>query len=139
MWPDVVVVVSPEGQPAVGIGEAVEGLLVEAFVAQAAVEVLDAAVLLRLARVDVAPFDAVLVGPLQDRLGGELGAVVTDDTGRFAVDAHQSVQFARHPGPRDAGIGNQGKVPGPSRHDQQRLAQIVLFESLCNPANGTGH
>lgn len=38
MRPDVVVVVAPQGQRAAGIGQAVEDLLVEALVAQAAVE-----------------------------------------------------------------------------------------------------
>jgi hypothetical protein len=65
MRPDVVVVVSPDGQLAAGIGQAVEDLFVQAFVAQAAVERLDVAVLLWLARVDVVPFDAVLVGPFR--------------------------------------------------------------------------
>ena len=68
MRPDVVVVVAPQGQLSAGIGQAVEDLLVQAFVAQAAIEGLDVAVLLRLAGIDVMPFDAVLVGPLQDRL-----------------------------------------------------------------------
>ncbi len=53
MQPDVVVVVAPEGQFALGIGQAVEDLLVQAFVAQAAIEWLDVAVLLRLSRIDV--------------------------------------------------------------------------------------
>lgn len=75
MWPDVVVVVSPQGQLAAGIGQAVEDLLIQAFVAQATIEGLDEAVLLRLARIDVMPFDAVFVGPFQDGLAGELGAV----------------------------------------------------------------
>jgi hypothetical protein len=47
MRPDVVVVVSPDGQLALGIGQAVEYLFVVAFVAQAAVEALDECVLLR--------------------------------------------------------------------------------------------
>jgi uncharacterized FAD-dependent dehydrogenase len=38
-------------------------LLIQAFIAQAAVEAFNQAVLLRLAGVDVVPFDAVLVGP----------------------------------------------------------------------------
>ena len=53
MGPDVVVVIAPEGQLAAGIGQAVEDLLVQAFVAQAAVEALDVAILLRLARINV--------------------------------------------------------------------------------------
>ena len=48
MRPDVVVVVSPDRQLSAGIGQAVEYLLIEAFVAQAAVEALDEAILLRL-------------------------------------------------------------------------------------------
>jgi hypothetical protein len=41
MRPDVVVVVSPDCQLSTGVGQAVEDLLVQAFVAQAAVEGLD--------------------------------------------------------------------------------------------------
>jgi hypothetical protein len=37
--------------------------------------------MLRLARVYVVPFDAVLVGPLQDGLAGELGAVARREEG----------------------------------------------------------
>ena len=71
MRPDVIVVVSPEGQCEAGIGKAVEYFLVEALITQAAVDVFNVAVLLRLARVDVVPFDAVLVGLLQDGLAGD--------------------------------------------------------------------
>ena len=53
MWPDVVVVVAPEGQGPAGICQTVEDLFVETFVAQTAVEGLDVAVLLRLSGVDV--------------------------------------------------------------------------------------
>ena len=79
MGPDVVVVVAPEGQFAAGISQAVEDFLVQAFVAQAAVEAFDVAILLRLAGIDVVPLDTVLVCPLQDRLAGELGPIVTDN------------------------------------------------------------
>ena len=79
MPPDVVIVVAPGGELSPGISQAVEDLFVQAFIAQAAVEAFDVALLLRLARVDVLPFDAVLVGPLQDRLAGELGPIVTDN------------------------------------------------------------
>lgn len=65
MRPDVVVVVAPEGQFASGIYQVVEYLLVEAFIAQAAVERLDVTVLLWLTRVDVVPFDAVRIGPFR--------------------------------------------------------------------------
>jgi len=38
MRPDVVVIVAPEGQRSAGVGQAVEDLFVEAFIAEAAVE-----------------------------------------------------------------------------------------------------
>lgn len=55
MWPDVVVVVAPQGQLAAGISQAVEDLFVEVFVAQAAVEALDIAFLLELSGGNVVP------------------------------------------------------------------------------------
>ena len=79
MRPDVVVVVSPDGQLALGIGQAVEYLFVVAFVAQAAVEALDECVLLRFAWIDVVPLDHVVVCPFQDRFAGEVKAPYTDD------------------------------------------------------------
>ena len=73
MRPDSVVIVSPKRQLPAGVGQGIEYLLVQQFVAQAAVERLDEGVLLRLARVDVMPGHPVLVGPLQDGAAGELG------------------------------------------------------------------
>ena len=48
------------------LGEVGEQMLVEALVAQAAVEALDEAVLHRFARCDVVPFDAACLLPGQD-------------------------------------------------------------------------
>src|SRR3546814_13226893 len=55
MRPHMVVVVAPEPQHRAGMAERHEQRLVEALVTQAAVEALDIAVLLRLARRDVVP------------------------------------------------------------------------------------
>jgi len=70
MRPDVVVVVAPKGQRSTGICQAVEDLLVQAFVAQAAVEALNEGVLLRLAGGDVMPLDAIILRPFQDSFAG---------------------------------------------------------------------
>ena len=110
MRPDIVVVVAPQGQRAAGVGQAVEDLLVQALVAQASVEGLDVAVLLRFAGVDVMPFDLVVVRPFQDGLAGELGPVVRNYAGGFSMDPDESVQLSRNPGPRDAGVGDQAEV-----------------------------
>src|SRR3546814_2058905 len=79
MRPHMVVVVAPEPQHRAGMAERHEQRLVEALVTQAAVEALDIAVLLRLARRDVVPLDRSLLRPSQDRQAGQLGAVVAHD------------------------------------------------------------
>ena len=69
MRPHMVVVVAPEPQHRAGVAERYEQRLVEAFVAQAAVEALDVAVLLRLAGRDVVPFDPPVLRPPQGSPG----------------------------------------------------------------------
>ena len=61
-----VVVVSPATKHLPGMGETVEHFLIEAFVAELAIEAFDEAILLRLARRDIVPGDAGLVLPFQD-------------------------------------------------------------------------
>ena len=61
-----VVVVPPFFDDLARLFEAGEQVLVEAFVAQAAVEAFDKAILHRFARCDVVPFDATLLLPGQD-------------------------------------------------------------------------
>ena len=101
MRPEVVAVVAPHGQLAACIGQAVEALFIQAFVAQTAVEAFDATILLRmrrirkqsgglfsrrLARVDVMLGHAGIACPFEDRRAGELGAVVADNTVGLAVN-----------------------------------------------------
>ncbi len=70
-----IVIVPPAPQYLSGVGETVEDFLVEAFVTELAIEALDEAVLLRLARRDVVPGDAGLVLPFQDGARGQLGPI----------------------------------------------------------------
>lgn len=74
MQPDRVVIVSPERQLPAGVVQCVEDLLVQEFVAQAAIEALDKGVLLGLARIDIMLGHPVPVCPLQDGAARELGA-----------------------------------------------------------------
>lgn len=55
-----------------------EEMLVQALVPQPPVEAFDKAVLHRLSRCDVVPLDVTILLPLQQRIGGEFGAVVAD-------------------------------------------------------------
>lgn len=63
VWPDVVVIVSPERRLPAGIVEAVEHLLVQQVVAQAAIEWLDEGILLWLLRIELMPVHVVVVAP----------------------------------------------------------------------------
>ena len=69
MGPPLIVVLPPGLHDLARIGQAQEPVLVEAFVAQPAVEALAVGVLDRLARVDEVQRDRVLVRPLLQRRG----------------------------------------------------------------------
>src|SRR5215475_10567751 len=75
VWSCNVVVDTPGLDDPAGLGEIGEQVLVEAFVAQPAVERFDEAVLARLAGRDVVPFDAMVLLPAEDGTRGQLGAV----------------------------------------------------------------
>jgi hypothetical protein len=68
VWPDIVVIVSPQRQHSTGVGESVEYLFVEAFILQTAVEPFNVSVLLRLAWIDIMPLDLIVACPLQNAL-----------------------------------------------------------------------
>ena len=52
------------------VGKVVEQVLIQAFVAQPSVEALDEAVLHWFSGCDVMPFDAALISPFEDGVGG---------------------------------------------------------------------
>src|SRR5437588_10382429 len=90
-------------------GQAGEYMLVEALVAEAAVEALHEPVLLRLARRDVLPGHAAVLLPAQDRMRRQLGAVVTDDHRRIAPQPDDPVQLTADPRAGERGGHHQGK------------------------------
>lgn len=89
-----------------------------AFVAQAGVESLDEAVLLRLAWSDVMPADAGLVRPVLDGVRGQFGAVVADDGDRAVAQADEGVQFPRS---RERGVRNHGHALARAVVDTARM------------------
>lgn len=73
-------------------------MLVQALVAEPAVEAFDKAILLRLARRDVALQHSLLLLPLQDGVRRRLRAVIADDHHRSAAPPlDDPVQFAPDP------------------------------------------
>ena len=79
MRPLGIVVGDSRGDRFAGVIEPEEQGLVQKLVSHAAAEALDVGVLHRLAGRDVVPSDLPLMSPRQDRVRGELCAVVRDD------------------------------------------------------------
>ena len=72
MRPDIVVMISPQGQFPAPFLQRVEYLFIQQLIAQTAVKAFDKGVLLWLSRIDIVPWDGALVGPLQNDPAGEL-------------------------------------------------------------------
>src|SRR6266702_3211884 len=84
-----------------------EQALVEKFVAHAAVEGFDVAILHRLAGRDVVPFHVMLFAPAQDSIRGELGTVIGHDHPRLATPLDDCDELAGNPSARDRGVGDR--------------------------------
>ena len=87
-------------------------MLVEAFVAEPAVEGLDVGVLVRLARFDQSQLYAALVRPSHHGLAAELFVVVGADHLRQAAAQRQAIQHPSHPMPGDGPLGLDGNRSG---------------------------
>src|SRR6185312_964865 len=100
-----------------------EQVLVEALVAQPAVEALDEAILHRLAWCNVVPFDVAFLLPGQDGVRGELGAVVADDYARAASRLDDAVELAHDPRGGERGVRHQAEALSGAVIDQGEDAE----------------
>ena len=107
MWPRGVVISDPGADELAGLIEIDEQALIEKFVAHAAVERLDIAVLHRSARCDVMPVHTMILRPARHRVRGELGAIVGNDHLRLAARANERRQLACNPFARDRSVGDR--------------------------------
>src|SRR5215213_7035953 len=111
-------VVGPSLNDAPGLSQAGEPARVEAFLAEAAVEALDRAVLHRLARVDEEQLHAVLVSPAIEVAAAKFRPVVDRQHVRVAAFGADLVEHANDPGAR------QRKVD----QDRRALARAVVLQ-----------
>ena len=79
MWAVVIVVVAPCRNQMAGMAQGWEQVLVQALIPQSSVEALHEAVLHRLTRRDVVPFDLAVLLPFEHGVTGQLRAVVGDN------------------------------------------------------------
>ena len=110
VWSLGVVVDPPCFDDFAGFGQASKQMLVEAFIAQPAVEGLDETILGGLTRCDVVPFDPVLLLPFEHGARGQLGAVIADDHARSPTHLDDPVEFARDTNAGDGVIGDEGQA-----------------------------
>src|ERR671911_2569783 len=85
MRPCAIVVGDPGGDELTSLIEIKEQAFIEKLIAHTSIKGYDVAILHGLTRRDVVPFDAVILCPAQDGIGGELGAVVRNDHLRLAT------------------------------------------------------
>ena len=123
VWSDCVVVVLPGGQHEPRVGQRGEQRLVEAFVAQAAVEALDEAVPRRLARCDVMPLDLALLRPAQERRRGQFDTIVADHRVWLATHPDQAGQVPGHPCTGERRISHQRQALPREVVDHARYAE----------------
>ena len=102
-----VVVGLPRRNQLAGMRQRAEQALVQALVAEPAVEALDERILDRLAWLDVVPGDVSLLAPAQDSGRGQFRAVVADDQRRLAALVDQPIEFAGHAPPRQRRVGDE--------------------------------
>src|SRR6266478_10033295 len=93
VWSVGVVVDPPFFDNLACLAEVREQVLVEALVTQTAVEALYEAILHRFAGRDVVPFDTVVLLPAQDRVRGQLSAVVAHDHAGIAAQFGNAIEF----------------------------------------------
>lgn len=104
MWAHLVVVAAPFGDLCTSLRERREPLLVEALVAELAVEAFDVTVLHGLARIDQQVLDVVPFRPRDEGPAREFRAIVGPHGARVAAEAGRLVQHAYHVSTTDAVI-----------------------------------
>ena len=113
-----VVILPPVLNDPFGLGQRAEGLGIQAFIPQPAVEAFDMTVFHRLARPDELQFDSPLLRPAIKGLACKLWAVVRVDDCRTLPHGTQTFQGSRHP------LAGQG---------------VVRFNHRASPVKEIGH
>ena len=125
------VVVTPPGlEHRARVRQGSKQRLVQQLVTQAPVEALIEAVLLGLARRDVMPADAGVVGPRQDGVRGVFRAVVADDGVGSAPLPDDGVQLPRDPRTRQRGVGHQRQAFAGAVIDHRQDAEAPSVRHL---------
>jgi hypothetical protein len=93
----VIVIVTPGRDQLPGVAQVGEQVLVEALVAQAAIEALDEAVLHGLSRRDVVPLDLSVFLPTQDGIRRQFGPIIADHHAGIAARSGDIIELTGNP------------------------------------------
>lgn len=107
MGPDGIVVHAPGLDDLARVRQAEEPVLVQALVAESAVETLDVGILIRLARVDEVQPDAAAVGPMNS---GPLSVINTAGVPRVSTSRWRTSTTRREPIEVSTSIAKQARV-----------------------------
>ena len=139
MWSHLVVVSPPLSDDFAGLRQRSEPMLVEAFVAELAVEALDVAVLRGAARFDQEVFDTVLLRPGDEDATGELGSVVRTNRAWITTEAGSLVEQTHHVGAADAMIhGDVHALASEVIDDGQALDAASIGQRITDKVHAPG-
>ncbi|HXT17002.1 MAG TPA: hypothetical protein VN706_15280 [Gemmatimonadaceae bacterium] len=136
MRPSFVVLDAPRFDGALRIGQVHERALVEAFIAESAIEAFDVTVLARLAWANEVERDAAVVRPLVERLSRELRAIFADDgAGSGVMRARSSSSWiTRGAGsePPEVSSGHAREIIDDAEHtDHTPITERTIDEAMC--------
>ena len=126
------VVIDPPGfGDARGVTETVEDVLIQALVAQPAIEALDEDILCRLSRHDLVPLDVGGAHPSQDRMTGQFRPIVGDDHLRSTPMGDKPGQFLGDPHAGQGLIDEHGQgFPGEVVDNTERSEAAAIAEGI---------
>jgi len=131
--PDLVVIPAPSIDHVAGLGKRREPVLIEALIAELAVEALDVAVLHGAARLDQQVRDAVLLRPGDEGPAGELWPIVGTQGARIAAEPGGPLQHPHDTGAADAVVnGNVDALVGEVIGDGQAFQAATVGQRVAD-------
>ena len=104
---------------------------IQEFVSQPPIKAFDDGILDRLTRCDVVPFHLGPIRPLQDRVTGELAAIVADNHLRLASSLDDPVQLTGKPQAGKGRIGDAAQAfPGAIVDDHRHPEPAIIGELI---------
>jgi len=105
-------------------------MLVEAVIAEGAIEALDEGVLHRFARLDMMESNAGALSPEVEGFAGELRAIVHGDDLRKTTRESQALENGNDGGPADGGVDMDGQTLAGEVIDERQAAEAATGGQL---------